>query len=61
MNYQRIKLSHLQRCALRGVDCPKCGHKESKVTQTRKKGFGIVRVRTCGKCGHEFITGETTL
>lgn len=40
--------------------CPRCGHKEDKVIDSRasRDGSTIRRRRECGKCGHRYTTYE---
>ena len=38
--------------------CPKCGHDDSKVVDSRASGVGIRRRRQCLKCDNRFSTNE---
>jgi len=41
------------------MKCIKCGHRESKVLDTRPTIGGRWRRRQCAKCGFKFSTTET--
>jgi transcriptional regulator NrdR family protein len=41
------------------LNCPNCGHPESRVAETRAKPDGDRRVRICRDCGKTFRTMET--
>jgi len=44
-----------------GIPYPKCGHHRMHVLETREKGPGILRRRSCPKCGARLTTRETPL
>lgn len=41
-----------------GLNCDKCGHSETKVSDTRPCAEGIRRRRTCCECNYRFTTYE---
>lgn len=43
------------------MNCPKCGHADTKVVATRAQNDAITRQRRCESCGHQFRTAETRL
>jgi len=45
------------------MNCPKCGHEDSKVLDTRtgRENRSIRRRRQCLACGHRFTTLEETV
>lgn len=49
------------RCKMRGMYCPFCADKETKVIDSRLVGEGnaVRRRRECQKCGERFTTFET--
>jgi transcriptional regulator NrdR family protein len=40
------------------MKCPDCGHKKTKVIDTRKLSETVVRIRKCAKCKHLWETEE---
>jgi len=42
-----------------GIDCPDCGHNESKVYKTKNYFHKIIRYRKCSVCGKNFHTEES--
>lgn len=43
------------------LQCPRCNHSLSTVTDTRRRADGIRRRRKCFKCGNRFWTVETLI
>ena len=43
-----------------GLECPMCGYFQTDIKDTRDKGDGVIRLRVCLNCGHEFRTVEST-
>lgn len=42
-----------------GIKCPQCHCRHFwKVDESKPRGGGIRRVRTCRNCGHELVTWE---
>jgi transcription elongation factor Elf1 len=40
------------------MNCPSCGHIQSRVIDTQRKRDGLRRHRVCSKCGHRYQTLE---
>ena len=58
---KKIKLSELQEKVFKGIGCPECGCKMSRVNDTDEKYYGNLRYRQCRHCGRKYKTIETVI